>query len=159
MKPNNNRNNELPRILREATGPGLKESGKEFLNKNRKKAAEKVGRFIASKTFDTSWIDSDFASYETNLRETHYQERHRQWEHNKETVKYRARLMGAYARYLPGVNYIADSIQISSRSRERTRHLRAGYKREHGTFISNTRSSLAENYLRIKDLKSAKPTP
>ena len=146
----------------------------EKLAELRKRASEKIGRYISNKTFNESILDvADydednpdkytqdmyFATYEDNLRESHYQDEKETREYYKDKSIYLARKLGAYAMFVPGANHITSAANSFKIERQLSKKRREGYKREHGTFVSNTKKQWATAKGRLDKVNQARPTP
>ena len=141
---------------------------KEKIQEFRKRASEKIVRFMSYVTFDTNTIhiadiedvepekyeqDVAFASYEPNLRESHYQAEKETREYHKQKMINTARLMGAYISMLPGMGYVEGVYQDARFEANRAKRMKALYKQEHGTIASKTVAQWKKGLGKVNKLK------
>lgn len=133
----------IPKILQENEKPGLIDQVKERTVEFRKRVSAKMARVVVGITFNKSeWLaidnettdqdkidqDTAFATYEENLRESHYQQ-----------VHYRARRLGSLAMTLPGLYTVGEIVSDSKLSKSRRSQRRADWKARNDTMKSNLR--------------------
>lgn len=156
---------------RAPSNANFKDRSKEKLVEMRKRASEKVGRLVANLTFDKSTIeiadyddenpekyeqDFNFATYESNLRESHYQDQKETREYYKDKLIYRARRLGAYAMFVPGYSQAAGIVKDIRFERQLQKKRRQGYKQEHGTLISKAKDQWSAGKARLNALDEQK---
>lgn len=141
----------IPRILRDREGPSIIEkvtaSTKETVTEYRKKISKKMARYIADITFDKSSVARDeydednpdkfaqdlaFATYEPNLRESHYNDQQRKLHTLRKKV-------GSYVMMTPGFGLIKEHIDDAKLSRRRVKDQQKKYTERNGTFKSHLR--------------------
>lgn len=142
---------------------------KEKLSSSRKFASEKIGRLASNLTFDRRSVeiadyddtnhekytqDLNFATYELNLRDTHYQQQKEVREYYRDKTAYIAKRLGSTAMHMPGLNVIRESVKDSRKSRQRLKEERKKYKERNGTFTSNLNERLVQNRKRFDVSKS-----
>lgn len=143
----------------------------ERMRELRKKASEKIGRFASWATFDKDSIKIDdfdkdnpekyeqdfaFATYETNLRESHYQDQKETREYYKDKSVNTVRQLGAYAMFIPGSRQAVDIYKDTRYEIKSQKARRLAYKQEHGTFISKTKEQWVQGNERLDMLKVQK---
>lgn len=143
---------------------------KERISQTRGIISEKMGRYISSQTYDSKLTqvnledfddnpqkydqDVAFESYAPNLQESHYMKEREVRDYYKDKAVYNIRRMGAYAMYLPGMNYIEGLYVDMKHERELQKNRRKEYKLEHGTFSSNMKKQWLSTSKRIANLES-----
>lgn len=140
---------------------------KEKLSEKRKVASEKLGRFVSGVVFDRSFqnftsytgVDIDPDMYDM-MREQHYQDGKEKREYYKDKSTYYARRMGAYAMMLPGVNSSVNNLKAFGNDfmweRRRSKAMKAGYRREHGSFVASTKESWSAGKSKLAALNEQK---
>lgn len=143
----------------------------ERMQELRRKASEKIGRFASWATFDKGSVKIDdfdednpdkreqdfaFATYETNLRESHYQDQKETREYYKDKSINTVRQIGAYAMFVPGTPQLVGIYNSAVYDKKSQKARRLAYKQEHGTFVSNTKEQWANARERLDTLKAQK---
>lgn len=143
----------------------------EHMQELRRKASEKIGRLASWATFDKDSVKIDdfdednpdkreqdfaFATYETNLRESHYQDQKETREYYKDKSINTARQLGAYAMFVPGTPQLVGMYNSTILDMKSQKARRLAYKQEHGTFVSNTKEQWVNGQERLDSLKAQK---
>lgn len=143
----------------------------ERMRELRRKASEKIGRLASWATFNKDSIKIDdfdkdnpdkreqdfaFATYETNLRESHYQDQKETREYYKDKSINTVRQLGAYAMFVPGTPHLVEMYNSTVFDMKSQKARRLAYKQEHGTFISNTMDQWSKGKERLDALKVQK---
>lgn len=160
------RNIDIPWILQDHTGPSVRERARDKSAELRKRVSAKMGRVLADITFDKSAIakdeydeenpdklfqDAAFATYEPNLRETHYRQQTEKHEYYSHLSKYHVRRLGSIAMMVPGMSFIGESISDARLSRSRQRDRRTAYKQRNGTFKSNFHDKYVDHKVQFSE--------
>jgi hypothetical protein len=148
-------NIDIPWILRDRTGPSIRERSHDKIVEWRKTISAEMGRVIADITFDKSSIAIDdydpntppdkfiqdlaFSTYEPNLRATHLREVREKQAYYTHLSMYHTKRLGSIAMMVPGMSFIGESIGDARLSHSRQRDRRTAYKQRNGTFKSNLR--------------------
>ena len=133
----------IPKILQEREGPSRLDEFSQQTKEKRKEMSAKMARILVGITFDEGkWLninedatdqdkinqDAAFATYEENLRESHYQE-----------VRYRARRLGSLVMTMPGIHTLGDTVTDTKLTKRRRKQRRTDWKARNGTVKSNMR--------------------
>lgn len=164
-------NIDIPWILRERTGPSIRERSHDKMVEWRKTISAEMGRVIADITFDKSSVAIDdydpntppdkfiqdlaFSTYEPNLRATHLREVREKQAYYTHLSTYHAKRLGSIAMMVPGMSFLGETISDSRLSRSRQRDGRAAYKQRNGTFKSHLRDKYVDHKVRFSAERQA----
>ena|GEM_PF-2888666 len=164
-------NIDIPWILRDRTGPTIRERSHDKMVEWRKTISAEMGRVIADITFDKSSVsiadydpttppdkfiqDLAFSTYEPNLRATHLREVHEKQDYYTHLSKYHAKRLGSIAMMVPGMGFIGESISDARLSHSRQHDRRAAYKQRNGTFKSNLRDKYVAHKVQFSQEREA----